>query len=267
VGIELETAVGIYEGCRARGLRGNAVTLGKQDIDFGFDQLLIALADRGHLPRSGTTITISGEQMAVVEAFKADGRMLSTRPRAVAHQWLSDEFFFRFIGFEATRSVDYSQFEGADIAHDLNELGLASKTGACDFVYNGGTMEHVFHVPNVLRNIFDVLTIGGCVLHHSPSNNMLDHGFYQFSPTLLWDYHHANGYADIKVILAINVRGMAFRRDYAPGFLNAVSDGGLDDSKYMTVCWARKIATTTGDRIPQQGTYLPQWNESAAPQS
>jgi hypothetical protein len=81
---------------------------------------------------------------------------------------LSDDFLFSFIGFESVRSVDYEPFEGADVIHDLNAPGLARKLPPCNLVYDGGTMEHVFHVPNLLQNMFDVLAVGGYALHHRP---------------------------------------------------------------------------------------------------
>jgi hypothetical protein len=40
---------------------------------------------------------------------------------------------------------------------------------------------------------------------------MMDHGFFQFSPTLFWDFYHANAYEDIKLHIALTVGGLPSR--------------------------------------------------------
>ena len=262
MGISLETAVGLYKSIRQRGLSGTALILGKQDLVFGIDSLLIALAEAGCFVRVGDEVQMPLEQVAIVESFRQSGRIFGATPAqfAAGDRRISDEFFFTLAGFSSVYSVDYSDFEGAGIIHDLNRSGLSAKLPPCNFIYDGGTLEHVFHVPNVLQNIFETLAVGGYVLHHAPSNNLLDHGFYQFSPTLFWDFYHANGYEEIACSVFVNVRGVFYYRDYHPGELLKVSHGGLDESTYYTGCWARKGAATTGDRIPQQGVYTSLWD-------
>ena len=59
-------------------------------------------------------------------------------------------------------------------------------------IIDGGTMEHIFHIPNVLNNIYRMLRVGGRIIHISPSSNYVDHGFYSFSPTLFYDFYQTN---------------------------------------------------------------------------
>ena len=285
MGISLGAALGIIEDVRKRDIRGRVLTLGRQDCSFTFNELLVGMSQRGMLALNGNIATVSPQEKAVLDEFQANGRLLAPPREDIQNKnHVSDEFFFRFIGFDSILSVDHAvdggAFEGASVAYDLNDAGLGEIVGQNHLVYDGGTMEHIFNTPNVLRNIFDSLAVGGYVFHNSPTNNTVDHGFYQFSPTFFLDYYATNGYGDIEVYLT---RGYAGRYDtrgdverlfgpngwnlgsrmrYERGSLNQISYGGLDSAIYATVCYAKKLASTTFDRVPQQGAYVPLWDAS-----
>lgn len=265
MGISLETALGLMDDCAARGIRGRALTLGKQDVDFTLQQLLVALVRRGRVRMEGDSFMVTDpRQRATIEEFQAAGRTLSAKPAHAAAGKVSDAFFFRFMGFDEIVSVDGNAYEHADSVFDLNRTGLANAVGTFDFVYDGGTMEHVFHVPNVLRNIFETLNVGGTVLHQSPTNNYVDHGFYQFSPTLFYDYYHANEFENIEVRLSRAQGNLGMSMRYNGDSLSMVPPGSLDAAIYGTNCFAKKGSASTCDRIPQQGRYKGHWTESPA---
>ena len=100
--------------------------------------------------------------------------------------------FFSQFGFSDVETLDVSTYEGAKHIFDLNAddlpRHLESRFGA---VLNGGTLEHVFHIPNALTSITRMLTTHGHVIYVVPCNGWIEHGFYQFSPTLLFDYYAA----------------------------------------------------------------------------
>ena len=51
-----------------------------------------------------------------------------------------------------------------------------------DFVFDGGTIEHIFNVAQVLENIVNLIEVGGVFLSVTMNNNYSGHGIYQFSP-------------------------------------------------------------------------------------
>jgi len=107
------------------------------------------------------------------------------------------EPFLEACGFRTVRSLDFSDYEGADIVHDLN-LPLPAKLEALSsFVYDGGTIEHVFDVAQALQNVMKLTKLGGTILLSSPANGQCGHGFYQFSPELFYRVLEANGFADV----------------------------------------------------------------------
>lgn len=114
---------------------------------------------------------------------------------------LADAAFFSLLGLNEVQALDVDSFEGAEIVHDLNcpvPVELENRFG---LIVDGGTLEHVFDVRQALSNVAAMLRLGGRVIHLSPGNNYLGHGFYQFSPTLFYDYYDANGFVDVRCFL------------------------------------------------------------------
>jgi hypothetical protein len=105
-----------------------------------------------------------------------------------------DHRVFEDLGYSAVQSIDVSSFEGADHIADLNFPISNDFAGRFALIYNGGTIEHIFDTPAVLRNIHRLLCDDGIVVHVGPMNGWVEHGFYQFNPPFFADYYHANGY-------------------------------------------------------------------------
>lgn len=224
----------------------NVLTLGRQDIFFSYDTLRSVTAQIGFSIRTSSK------------------PMLSQKPDLAQKGYLNDRFVFDCLGVDEFASLDLSDYEGADYLFDLNqEEAPSSLRNRFDFIIDLGTIEHVFHLPNALKNIFSMLAIGGRVLHIVPSSNMLDHGFYMFSPTFFWDFYHANDFEIDTLQLARIPTNHAEDpwevSRYRPGCLEHVSSGGLDDGVYAIVCTATKKKESTGNRVPQQGRYRGNW--------
>ncbi|MCV6824779.1 MULTISPECIES: class I SAM-dependent methyltransferase [Halocynthiibacter] len=98
------------------------------------------------------------------------------------------EPLFEALGVQRVQSLDYSQFEGASFAHDLNTPIPSELVGKFDIVLDGGTLEHVFDVKTAMTNAFDLLAPGGTFIAASPGNNWFAHGFYQFGPELVFSF-------------------------------------------------------------------------------
>ena len=65
---------------------------------------------------------------------------------------LTAKRYFTWLGFASCLSLDYSDYEGAEIIHNLNEPDLAKEHHAiADLIVDAGTIEHVFHLPPSLH--------------------------------------------------------------------------------------------------------------------
>jgi hypothetical protein len=72
-----------------------------------------------------------------------------------------------------------------------------------DTVIDGGCIEHIFNIPQALRNVSEICSAGGQILHVLPTNNFCGHGFWQVSPELFFTlYSEANGCRETELFLA-----------------------------------------------------------------
>jgi SAM-dependent methyltransferase len=90
--------------------------------------------------------------------------------------------------------TDVSDYEGATLILDLNNPVPDEHAGQFDVLLDIGTLEHLFDVPTALANFAKLLKTGGELILILPASNAIDHGFYSFSPGLLFDYFRANGF-------------------------------------------------------------------------
>ena len=178
----------------------------------------------------------------------------------------NDTIFFNKLGFKTVTSLDYSDYEGADLIHDLNNPIPASLHDKFDFVYDGGTFEHVFDFPQCLRNVHKLLKVGGLIAHAAPSHNHVDHGFYMYSPTVFWDYYHANHYNIIKsYIYEYETEHTAYTGkpwliyEYTPTAIQHLVAGGWGRKRLGIWFVAQKLSESRCDIVPQQGAYTNIW--------
>jgi SAM-dependent methyltransferase len=130
-----------------------------------------------------------------------------------AHQ----EVFFRMLGFDRVDSIDLFDNENPTIVHDLNSPVPEDLAGSFDLVVDGGTMEHCFDVKTVLANTVRLLKDGGRVLHINPVSGWINHGFYQFSPTLYYDFYTANGFESPEMVIQFGDRYIEYAGGPLPG--------------------------------------------------
>jgi hypothetical protein len=222
IGINLAVLVGDVAKCHR--LAGRVATLGEQSLSFDPDRVAPSPAARHSAATSG----------------------LSAATR-----------LFLRLGFTAVESVDIAA--GATHLFDLNLVDTPhALAGKFDLVFNGGTLEHVFHLPNALANISRMLREGGVVMHVVPCNNWVDHGFYQFSPCLMFDYYRAAGFECLESMLLGYGSEQPNRwlvRCAVPGLLGCGSSGALDDGIYLHLFAARRGPSITLYPTPIQAPY------------
>lgn len=97
-------------------------------------------------------------------------------------------------------SCDYSDYERATVIHDLSVPVPDNLKNKYTCVIDGGTLEHVFDYLVGLKNVMDMVAIGGHLILMTPGNNWFGHGFYQFSPELFYTaLSEENGFIGTKV--------------------------------------------------------------------
>lgn len=114
----------------------------------------------------------------------------------------ADFFFTHYLGVNNLSVIDSSDYEKADIIHDMNNPIPESYHESFHVVIDGGTLEHVFNFPTAINNCMSMLKTGGSIFIFSMANNHCGHGFYQFSPELFFRvFEESNGFEIESVIL------------------------------------------------------------------
>ncbi|MDD5037251.1 MAG: hypothetical protein PHE55_21200 [Methylococcaceae bacterium] len=113
----------------------------------------------------------------------------------------SDELF-KFLGAKQMDSMDASPYESANIIFNLNKRIDEALCQKYSVVVDFGTLEHVFNFPMAIRNVIDMIQVGGHFLSITTANNFMGHGFYQFSPELFFNVLGSNGFSDIDIFMA-----------------------------------------------------------------
>jgi SAM-dependent methyltransferase len=175
------------------------------------------------------------------------------------------EVFFQRLGAEKLDSIDYSLYENATMAHDMNLPVDSALHNNYDAVVDAGTLEHIFNFPVAISNCMKLLKEGGHFIGISPVNSLMGHGFYQFSPELYYRiFSPENGFEVVKMIITSAKGSSADWYEVAdPAKIGERAELSSQTSAYMLVI-ARKIQSKEIFRIyPQQSDYADLWQKKS----
>lgn len=176
------------------------------------------------------------------------------------------EPLLKLIGAQSVTSFDASSYEGASVVHDMNQPIAHEHHDRYSVVIDGGSLEHVFNFPQAMRNCMMMIAPGGHFLGIAPANNLLGHGFYQFSPELFYRVLSAeNGFAVERMYVV----------EYAPdASWMSVRDPAVVKKRvtltnafptYLMVQARRMDGSMPLMQTPQQSDYVAQWSGATTP--
>ncbi len=169
----------------------------RMGVDYVLFERLVELSTR--FTPKGRTLGLGRQRFAIESQFaKLYEKALKTNGlEGKRFDYLQDdgycETLMRKLGFGEIESMDFSDYEGASILHDLSKPIPKKLEKQFDFIFDGGTMEHVFNVPVALNNVFRMLKPGGRFVSANGMNGFNGHGLYQFGPELVWTFWRADG--------------------------------------------------------------------------
>lgn len=210
----------------------------------------------------GATVTLARQGLHVTKAIADDDHNKRTIDKAEAEcEYFIDETLKRVFGSTSVDSIDYSDYEGASIIHDLN-VPLGKDRPQFNTVIDAGTTEHIFSITTALANARDLCRTGGMIIHILPANNFCGHGFWQFSPELfLGLYSEGNGFRDTEIYLAkLDDPKRWFR-------LHALAHGGRGNffSSFRVHILVKTVKATNSNGAflsPQQLDYTEMWTNT-----
>lgn len=187
-----------------------------------------------------------------------------------------DDFFaermFEGIGLGKVEALDYSDYQDAALVWDLNQPVPPEWHGQFGFIYDGGTLEHVFDIPQAFENVFNMLQEGGVFIGANPFNGFPSHGMYQFSPELVWTYWKHACNCEVLKCRALARKGR-YTRDLPdptalggriPIKVGAAWRGHLPRGEVILWYEVRKTAESHPPQHVLQSDYVSTWTEDAS---
>jgi hypothetical protein len=237
-------------------------------IDRYFAEFLTeARAQGANFQRTATLgrLNLFIDQRSLAELLKRSGLPASTddvraiRTKAAGYS----EPFLEMLGAREITSIDASQYEGATVAHDLNQpIGdeLRNKFSA---IIDGGTLEHVFNFPIAIKNCMDMLEIGGHFFAHTMANNFMGHGFYQFSPELFCRVFSAeNGFRlHQAIVFESRILPPSWYQAADPQVIGERVELINSNPTYLLIHAERVADVPIFARTPQQADYSALWTK------
>jgi len=189
------------------------------------------------------------------------------------------ETMFEALGLGKIETIDFSDYEFSDdpgfTGHlqDLNKPVDEDLHNSFDFIFDGGTLEHIFNVPAALENIFKMLRPSGRFVGVNPPNGWPGHGVYQFSPELMYSFWVRGCGSEVVNCYAMseNPRGY-FKVMKDPEALTGRSKVGRRIFLWRPVPRGKlhlyTEVTKTGSQLPEgsimQTSYIRRWGDDTA---
>jgi len=173
------------------------------------------------------------------------------------------EAFFTLLGAKRIASVDASNYENASHICDMNLPIPADLRERFSVVLDGGTLEHIFNIPQALKNCMEMVKVGGHFIQVNEANNFMGHGFWQLSPELIFRaFAPNNGYRIEIVLLHQVVPGGGWYLVFDPEKVRRRVELCNCLPTYILTIAKRMAIADIFASPPQQSDYVAVWNRN-----
>jgi SAM-dependent methyltransferase len=175
--------------------------------------------------------------------------------------YITDRSFFSMFSDARVIALDVSDYEDAEIVHDLNLPLSHEYENIADFIFNGSCLDNLFDPATAMKSISKMLRPGGRVVH-------LEHGtpingaILCYSPEWFFDFYAINNYADCKVFVCTFIKTITgpwrvsmWHPFYVEGNEHKLSATSLGIGDFFNIVIAEKDLNSTNDRTPIQSHY------------
>lgn len=182
------------------------------------------------------------------------------------------EALFRGLGFGEIQTLDASDYEfdrdHGGLVCDLNYPVPESLHNRFDFIFDGGTLEHVFNVPQALANVFVMLKTEGRMFGVNPLNDWPGHGMYQFTAELIYSFWKRMAGCEVVSCTAVGWPSGRYRKSVADPALGSRRTsyrswrspfGRVAAGRLILQYEIRKPAGARLAGIAQQSDYVSTW--------
>ena len=164
--------------------RGRLLTLGRQTILVDAARLQTLLTGYG----IAWDPTLATYDSTTVQAVQAPGK-----------EYVTDAAFFKSFAPEASLDVmDVTDYEGANLIHNLCEPVPKHFCETYDVIFNGSILDNIFDPAQALRNMSRMLKSGGRVIHIEMASNYA-YEYLIYSTDWFIDYYTLNDFRDCRI--------------------------------------------------------------------
>ena len=223
-------------------ISGPLLCLGRQTIVMEYEEVLSLFREEGYVVPRNVLDSVSVEH--------------DQRTRYAEQAFITDKLFFQLLGVGDAQTMDVSDYEAADLIHDLNTPVPEQLLGRYEFIIDGGTFDHLFDLRVGFENVVRMLKPGGRVFQWNAASNFTGAAYISLGPDFFYDYYAVNQFSDCKAYIA-DLDSIGQRTDW-----RLYEFEGADKYKHfrteriqVTVVLAEKGAESTYDRMPIQAQY------------
>jgi len=191
MGIESHFVEALIREAQYQPIGGDVILIGRQTVYFSPDAILNLLKQHGI-----DTAKYVPSELETSGTSNVDLREFANQ------KLITDRQLFRLLGVPNVLALDHSDYEGAEIIHDLTRPIPDRLKGSADFIADGSTLDNVFDPVTVITNFSDMLRPGGRLIMANMFSNHFEP--YVILPPLWYlDYFTMNGFADCKVYIIV----------------------------------------------------------------
>jgi len=224
-------------------IQGRVLTLGRQTIAMTYEQVIQLFKQEGYSPSDLILRERSGDRDEKTRFGKGT-------------RYISDTLFFKLMGIVDLVTMDVTEYEGAEIIHNLNQRIPESLCNQFDFIIDGGTFDHLFDLRTAFENVVRLLKPDGRIFHWNAASNFTGAAYLSFAPDFFFDYYTVNRFNDCQVYVA-EIDSIGQRESWEFYKFEKTSENyHFPSSKIqMTLVLAEKGPSATWNEMPVQSYY------------
>jgi len=175
-------------------------------------------------------------------------------------KFVTDSTFYRWLGVERIDVADVSDYEGANIVHNICDPLPSNLVGQYDFIFNSSVLDNVFDPAAALRHMTAALKPGGRIFHIEMGSPDC-FPYLIFTPGWFQDYYAINDFERCQVYVGQieSIEQLLFGPWVMWGGLpmtgQRMSAPPFSGIKAVVLAIAERGAASTVNRSPIQGPY------------
>ncbi|MBP6943211.1 MAG: hypothetical protein KBB55_04180, partial [Candidatus Buchananbacteria bacterium] len=139
MGLGINVVGAILREHKYRPIDGDVLLMGRQAVYFSPAEILELLHQNGIEPR------LKPEQITL-------DKTTLNRNASGDKELITDTSLFKLLGAKSVCALDHSDYEGAEVIHDLTKPLPEHLKGIADFIVDGSTLDNTFNPALTIQN-------------------------------------------------------------------------------------------------------------------